>query len=541
MRQTPNAKREKVNIVGGNSFGRYPKISLASTYNMYISDGWLVNTAGYERAANLLADGVGRGIFLSTRGNFLIAVVNSQVLRIDTPLNITVIGTLTTTVGEVFIDENLNQQIAIVDGVNIYIYNWSLFPNLTVQTPVGGLTPNYIEYHNTFFLVGNSNQQAANGSAWYVFQYTAATTIGVVPNGGGVFAIQTKPDNALAVIRLPGQSNNVFVMGTTVSEIWVQVGGLQNYRRNSTYNIDYGCASISTIARSDTFVAWLAINERNSPVIMTFDGREAKPISGFGIDHILSHIKYPAQSTAMLYKLSGHLLYQLTFYNPADNYTFLYDFNTQMFFWLTDHNLNFHPAREYVLFNGTSYFISLTNGALYETSTELTTYNENLKSIYPPNPLINYEIPRVRVCDTLYSDDSAQFRPNSFVMTIEQGQDTNYYDIVGDNPIHTEIDSPLSDVPIYTEGGLPIYLEGQFPGYELDFGQIPFKPRVDLSISIDGAQSFGNPVSRVLNPVAHRQNILNWEKMGACNSWTPMLRFWNMSRFVAYNGMVDVA
>ena len=53
MRQTPNAKQEPVNIVGGSTFGRYRKISSEKTYNMFITDEWLVNTAGYQKAYEL--------------------------------------------------------------------------------------------------------------------------------------------------------------------------------------------------------------------------------------------------------------------------------------------------------------------------------------------------------------------------------------------------------------------------------------------------------------------------------------------------------
>ena len=57
MRQTPNATREEVNIVGSSTFGRYKKISSEKTYNMFVSDEWLVNTAGYQKVYELLPEG----------------------------------------------------------------------------------------------------------------------------------------------------------------------------------------------------------------------------------------------------------------------------------------------------------------------------------------------------------------------------------------------------------------------------------------------------------------------------------------------------
>jgi hypothetical protein len=538
MRQTPNAKQEPVNVVGGSTFGRYKKISSEKTYNMFVSDEWLVNTAGYQKVYELLPDGLGRAIFTSIRGNILIIVVDSFVYSLNEHLVPTFVGMLGTERGVVYIDENLNSQICIVDGLNAYIYNYSLpGTSLTVQTGLGNLIPGYVEYHNTYFLFGNADR-TSNGSAWYAYQYSTPTTI--IQATPGQFALQTKPDYALAIVRLPGQGANVLVMGTSVCEIWTQIGGLQNYRRNNTINIDYGCASISTIATSDRYVAWLAINENNAPTIMVYTGQGFKPISTDGIDHQLSHIKYVAESTAMFYRQDGHLFYQLTFYNPADNLTILYDFNTEMFFNLSDYALDYHPAKNYAYFNGNTYFVSLNNAAIYLSSTDLTTYNENLPTMIS-DPTQIYEIQRIRICDTIREDDSSQFRPNSFVFTIEQGNDKNVTGLSINSPgqdllITEDLFTPPDDT-IYTEAGQQMADEDSSDIASLT---IPYQPRVDLTVSRDSGVSWSNTVSRNLNPIGIRQNILNWENLGACNSLTLKLRFWGLSRFVANNGMVEL-
>jgi hypothetical protein len=537
MRQTPGSRREKINVVGSSTFGRYNKISSERTINMFISDNWLINTAGYQRIYNFFPAGQGRGIFNSIRGNLLIVVVSSFVYALDVNLVPTFIGNLATESGEVFIDENLSSQICIVDGLNAYIYNYSMPANLTVQALSGTLIPNYVEYHNTCFLFGNANR-TPNGSAWYAYSFNSATTI----TQSAQFAIQTKPDYALAIIRLPGQGNNVLALGSSVGEIWTQVAGLQVYRRNATINLDYGVLSVSTIAKSDKYVAWLGANESNQPVIMVYAGQGFTRISTDGIDYELGQIKFPAQSTAMFYRQDGHLFYQLTFTNAADNKTYLYDFNTEKFFDLADAHLNFHPAREYVYFQGQSYFISLSNAALYESSTNFTTYNENLPTAIQ-DPTLNLEIQRIRICDTLYSDDSSQNRYNSLVVTIEQGNDTAVtgVSLLGNEDLLITEDMfvPPDDV-IYTEFGVPIGDEDSGAGIGMGDLPPPYQPRVDLSISRDAGITWSNTVSRNLNPVAIRQNILNWEGMGACNSFTPKFRFWGISRFVVNDGIVEI-
>src|SRR5690606_18789143 len=114
--------------------------------------------------------------------------------------------------------------------------------------------------------------------------------------------LQTKPDFAKACLRIPSKGNNLLVMGSIVSEIWTNVPGLQIYQRQSSINIDYGVASVSTIAASDDMIAWLGINEKSSPAIMVMTGGGAQRISTDGIDNLLSRVQFPDQSTAMFYR-----------------------------------------------------------------------------------------------------------------------------------------------------------------------------------------------------------------------------------------------
>ena len=108
---------------------------------------WFVNFPGYKKLLNLASSsnpgmsGVGRGFFNSIRGSIAISVVGSQVYALSKSLGVTFIGNITTTSGEVFIAENLNSQICIVDGVNAYIYNYSISPPNLVKQTDGGSGP----------------------------------------------------------------------------------------------------------------------------------------------------------------------------------------------------------------------------------------------------------------------------------------------------------------------------------------------------------------------------------------------------------------
>ncbi len=484
--QISKGEEVEINIVGSSSFGIYPKISLENVYNMYQSDGWMVNYAGFKKIQEPSTTSKGRGLFNSILGGFIILVVGPEVFRLGTNLLPLPIGTISTTTGDVYIDENLAGQICIVDGINAYIYNYTTIPVTFVQQSLP-FQPGYVCYHNTYFLFG-SVASNVNASSWYVYEPDSILTSNIQPVIE--LSLETKPDAALLVERLPGRGNNVIVMGSTVAEIWTQVPGDEVYRRVQSFNIDNGIVSVSTLASNEEFVCWIGQNENNAPFLMFTDGAAAKRISTDGIDNILAQIKYPTQSTAFFFRQDGHLFYQFTFYNPTDNLTLVYDFTTQSFFHASDQLMNYHPAREVVYFNEETYFISLNDGGLYQMDNTLLTYNYQIAG-HP----YGEEIPRIRICKAIRKKDSGRFRIGQFTFWIEQG-------MVNLNP------SAL--------------------------------PQVDMSISKNGGQSFSNVVSRVLNPAGIQRNQIRWWRMGQANEFIIQLRFYGFTRMVVSNGVAEI-
>src|SRR6185503_13667555 len=86
-----------LHMVGGNKFGRYSKISAEATWNMIVSANALVPYAGYKSILHtpiLNPTGTGRGIYASTDGDFIIAVFGSNVYRINSSFDATLVNTV---------------------------------------------------------------------------------------------------------------------------------------------------------------------------------------------------------------------------------------------------------------------------------------------------------------------------------------------------------------------------------------------------------------------------------------------------------------
>jgi hypothetical protein len=529
MVMTPGATQIPVRIVGSSIFGRHPIISDERTWNMFISDEWLLNFAGYAQAVEILGAGTeGRGLFHSTRGNFLLTVLGSNVYRIDDNLGFTFLFSIASTTGEVFMDENLSSQIAIVDGsTTAYIYNYTTETIGAIVWDYGAsgtvFTPNYVTYQNTYFIFGNGDK-TTSGSQWFVYKSGFNPTTLADPlklTWVQTLTLQTKPDFALACIRIPSHGNNLLVLGSTVSEIWTNVAGIQIYQRQSSINIDYGVASVSTIAASDDMIAWLGINEKSSPAIMVMTGGKAERLSTDGIDYLLSGVKRPDKSTAMFYRQDGHVFYILTFFDPLDNFSIMYDFTTGKFFDITDWDFNYHPARQMAYFNNEIYFVSLNQGSLMRISTNLTSISTDVQN--------DYEIPRIRKCDTYRLPGSDRFIVNQFSFTIENGVEQNVdFQFECDGYILGETSSDI----MYSEDDLPLLVEG-------GSCQI-YRPRIDVTCSKNGGETYGNAVQYYMHATGMYKNQPRFNKLGEANQFTIQMRFWGFGAVVIANGMLEV-
>jgi hypothetical protein len=410
MDQGFTAKNYPLTMVTSCKFGRVPKISAEKTFNMFISDGWLVSFAGYKKVADIVDKGEGRGLFASTRANRMFEVSNNEFYDIDESLTVRKRGILETSSGDVTMAENLANEIVICDQKDLYIFNYST--NVFVKVSLD-FTPAYVEFQNGYFIAPDADRAEwrlsalNNGLSWPA----AAQNVG---------EFQTKADKVRATIPVPGKSNQLFVMGNIVTESWTDVGFiLFPYQKSSAFNIDYGCLNQDTIAKGDNFVIWLGVNEKSGPVILISEGGAAIQISSDGINLEFQQLTKPSDSYGALVKQDGHIFYILTF--PTDNKTYVYDITTKQFYFLTDENQDHFIAKKIVFFNEKYYFISFIDGNLYELSSDINTYDGAL-------------IPRIVVTPTFRLPASESFIADYLSFTMEQGE----------NPDMERIDMSLS-------------------------------------------------------------------------------------------------
>ena len=498
---SPDVAYHPIDIVESSTFGKSKDINASRTFNMIQSDDWIVNYSGYKKEIIISEIGQGRGIFTSSNSNSFISVINDSVYAISLystgpsghrTYSTRKVGTISTISGDVFIDENNASQIAISDQVNLYIYNYATDTFQMAILP-DGVVPGNVTFHNGRFVIPDkaTNQwflSAPNDGLNWFWGDTGAPVIG---------AIQTKPDKSRVTIRFPGRSDLLLVMGQNVSELQVDIGALIfPYQKNTSVSFDYGCLNAATVAASEEIIAWLGSNEKSEPVLMYTNGSDIKTISTDGINEILQSIVNPEKSSAFFVKVLGHLIYQLTFYDEKDNYSFIYDFTTGKFFDVTDQDMNYHIARRVALYQGEYYFVSLNDGCIYIMNSDIPVYNYGVDENNNP---IEFEIPRIRVCSNFRLPNSKRFIVTNVSLTMQQGNDPN------------------NIIP-----------------------SLSYQPRISLSVSRDGGITFGSSSSIPLNPLGVTRNRVEWWKLGAANNLVLQFRFHGKGQWNAFTGVMGV-
>lgn len=524
-----NSQPAELNIVGSSVFGRYPKIDSEKTINMFESDSFLVPYAGYNIAldpSNFDGAIEGRGIYTSAKLNAMFAVFDERVYKITLTFNqstnmiqnpeITLLGTIPSSTGIVYITENNKPQVVFCDGHTIVYYDPSLGAGLLTALDQNGLSINfvptgYICYHDTYILASasyNSSYDPPANNTWRLGTYdTRVSTAGTLifpttaPYTG---LLQTKPDNTQAVVRVPGQGNMIFVMGKVVTEAWFDTGAqLFPYQRNNQMNIDYGCISPASVAFNDEIVAWLAQNEKSGPVIMYSKGGPPQRITTDGIDYLFSKLQNPQDSQGFIYRQDGHNFYHINFY--SDNLSLFYDFNTNKFYNATDQNGNYFIADDVTFYGNQYYFVTHTTGSLYVFDSDIYTYTDTAGGSLTTQT--TYTIPRSRICKNIRLPTQEYFVVNDIGFTIETGTTSPYY---GEQPV------PPTTPPT------------------------PTYPVVYLSCSYDGGQSFGTHWKYQLNPTGVCRNKLMWWQCGAANDFVAQFNFVSTGRVVVTNGEANI-
>jgi DNA-binding beta-propeller fold protein YncE len=292
---------------------------------------------------------------------------------------------LATTEGRVAMADNgiysvgggVANQLAFVDGQNIYVVNVSTLAFTSFSVPATSIT-----FIGGYFMINTGGAGVAisslyDGTTWPALAASTADTY---------------PDDLKAVVN---NHNEAWLVGEYSAEIWAADGSSNPFPFSRMAVIDFGTVATHSVAKGNNTLFWLAAQRNGNAGELFGIGM----VNGYGVEivspqSINLHIsKYTVVSDAWgyCYTDKGHEFYLLTF--PTENATWVFDPTTRMchersYYSGDPYKINRHLANTYVYAWGKHYIGSYLDGKIYEMSEDYLTDNgQPIASVKTSPPL----------------------------------------------------------------------------------------------------------------------------------------------------------
>ena len=304
-----------------------------------------------------------RGIY--QKDDFLYVVHRGTLYSVNNASVKTVLGTIGTTTGKVYMADN-GTQLILTDGTAGYIYNFNTtvfaqitdvdYPNLATVTWLDG-----------YFIGNQPNTQRFyisdinNGLAWDALDFASA---------------ESNPDNLVLTIS---DNSNLYLFGSVSTEFWSNTGDLDfPFSRISGGAIEWGCAAVNSVCKYDNSLAFLAKNKMGQVIVARMSGYLPQRISTPELEYIINNYSAVADAVAFSYMLGGHPMLQISF--PTGNQTWLYDGLTNCWSELQDTMGDRHRAELGVNYLDKTIVTDYETGNLYRLDPDV--YTDNGDPIY---------------------------------------------------------------------------------------------------------------------------------------------------------------
>lgn len=310
----------------------------------------------------------------------LYAVIGANVYRVNSAGGSQDIGSIGTTSGPVFMDDN-GREILLVDGTDTgYLVDTS--GNIDEVTDNDFPMSGSVTFQDGYFIVTHVNTGEIwisglyDGNSWDALDFATA---------------EGKPDNSLRTIS---NNRDLWIFGTKSTEVFYNSGDSDfPFQRISGAVLDVGLASAAAAVKVKGVLFWLT----DLGQIVQSNGYGYTPISTEHIDYAISGYTI-SDATMYTYNLEGNDFVVTNF--PTDGKTWVYCINTGWWHeWRSyaagDDSVSWsrHRGQFGAMFDRKPIIGDFQNGKLYELN--MNTYTDN-----------GYAIQRIRATQTISSGRS---------------------------------------------------------------------------------------------------------------------------------------
>jgi hypothetical protein len=284
-----------------NLFPAIDQSDAKEVLSMYGTPGLKVFCAVETEAA----DTVFRG--LHEKYPILYAVIGPRVYSVGTAGVATLLGTITTSTGNVFMADNGTQTL-IVDGTitGHYVSSAGVLTDITLPCAAGSVT-----FQDGYFII----TEVSTGKIFISGLYDATSWDAL-----DFATAEANPDDALRVIS---NAHDLWIFGEKTAEVYYNSGAADfPFDRISGAILEIGLGAVASAVKIDGFLFWMT--EKGQ--VVRNNGYQYQPISTPHIEYQIASYSTISDATAYSYTMEGHTFYVLIF--PTAGKTWGFDVTT---------------------------------------------------------------------------------------------------------------------------------------------------------------------------------------------------------------------
>lgn len=422
--------------------------------------------------------------------------------------------------------------VMICDGTNIFVIDESnavtpfqkvTDPNAPGGTNAGG-SPLYVVAFGNRFAVSNANSTQFNLSQINLGggSYNPSTCFTVPDFGPIVFAQESGIIRQMATLQ-----NQLYIFTDFTTGIWSNIPTTLTsaststqfpWRKNTSFEFDYGIADPDSIDVDFGMMAWLGQNRNGLVTFMMSNGQSPTPISSQAVNVLIQNISNSNRANALLEMDTQGFLYQYEdtiFYRVSigayvdygvldrDELAVCLEYNFSTETWHRNIELNGERNRieQHEFFNNKHLVTLLGDSAMYQMAgdiyfNEITNPDPNITNPQSPYYFLAYPMRYENVTPILSEDDYSEFITDYIEIDFVYGDNTyiqwnngfqNTVFIIGELP-----DPSGNPVYMVAEDGFTYIIEDGTGTQTLDDETYTdlFNPHIELYISDNGGISF---------------------------------------------------